>query len=361
MAFFVNHGIRIAGMLAAVPKNKIEIKDFYSVFDKSSVDKFIKSTGIESVHRTFEHQTASDLAYVAAENLLKELSIDRKDIGTLIFVTLSPDYRRPATSCILQMRLGLDKDCMAMDVNHGCSGFVYGHQTIESLMMSSDKRYGILLLGETVTKVVGKKDHSTMLFGDAGAAVLYEKDGDEVHNAMLCSDGTGFKAIVLPAGEFRDPNPPKIEITTKDNNIRSNYDLWMDGMAVFSFTISDVPKTIKEYFKKSNTNVQDYDLFAFHQANIFIIKQLSKKLKIEEDKIPICLDRYGNTSGVSIPLTLCDYYGHKKGIVDKVLASGFGVGLSWGVVSFSIYSDVIFPVIETDEYFKDGILNINDL
>lgn len=361
MAYFINRGIRIAGMLAAVPKNKIEIKEFSSVFDKDSVAKFIKSTGIECVHRTFKHQTASDLAYVAAENLLKKLSIDRKEIGVLIFVTLSPDYRRPATSCVLQMRLGLDKNCMAMDVNHGCSGFVYGHQTMESLIMSSDKRYGILLLGETVTKVVGKKDHSTMLFGDAGAAVLYEKDGDEVHNSMLCTDGTGFKAIVLPAGEFRDPNPPKIEVITKDNNIRSNYDLWMDGMAVFSFTTSDVPRTIREFLQQSKTIIKDYDLCVFHQANRFIIKQLSKKLKIDEEKLPISLDRYGNTSGVSIPLTLCDYFGNKNGIVNRVLASGFGVGLSWGVASFSINSDVIFPVIETEEYYKDGILDINKL
>ena len=352
MAIFCSNNVSIAGIASAVLKNEFDIK---------TVEKFQKSTGINETRKTLKNQVASDLGYEAANHLINELNVDKNEIGILVFVTLSPDYRRPATSCVLQKRLGLNKECAALDVSHGCSGFIYGHQVIESMMQTSDVKYGLLILGETASKIVGKNDHTKMLFGDAGAAVLYEKDDLSSNTSLLYTDGTGFKSIILPGGGFRDMNSEPNEILCSDGTIRTQYDLQMDGAEVMSFTISDVPKAINEFLDYTKTSMDDYNRIIFHQANSFIIKQLSRKYKLVSEKVPISIDRYGNTSSVSIPLTLCDYYGEKQGNIDEILACGFGVGLSWGVTAFSVNSDTIFPVIETDEYYQEGIIDISKL
>ncbi len=360
MPFFNFNHIKITGMASAVPTNVVASESFNEIIGEDAVKKFVKMTGVKQVRKTHDKQTASDLGCAAAERLLCEKNIDRNTIGAVIFAAHSTDYRRPATACVLQHRLGIkNKDCAAFDVSLGCSAFVYGVQIIGSMMETSDMRRALLIVGETMSKMVYPEDKSSnMLFGDAGSAILFEKtDGESTIKALTCSDGSGWKAIVAPAGGFRNMEASHEPMIWADGNPRTLYNTIMDGMAVFNFTISDVPETMSDFFEKSGTTAEDYDLFALHQANKFILKQLSKKLGVPMKQVPVCIDRYGNTSAAAVPLTICDALGDEENGSHKVFMSGFGVGLSWGVVSAEINSADVLPVFETDDYFAEGIIN----
>ena len=168
--------------------------------------------------------------------------------------------------------------------------------------------------------------------------------------------------MIVPAGGYRNLNAHKEEEICHDGNPRSLYNSFMQGTSVFTFTISDVPKAIKDYMHITNTTIEDYDSFAFHQANLLILKQIAKKLKIPSEKMPITLSSYGNTSGASPLLTLCDTYGDKEGRKIKIMMIGFGVGISWGITSIEINTSDIFPIIEDDTIFDEGIIqSVSDL
>lgn len=365
MPFFQFKGIKISAIASTVPANRIKVDDFKAEYGDEAVEKFKESTGIKEFRRSIKNQTASDFAYTAAEKVLAEKNIDRTTIGTLVFVAHSTDYRRPATACVLHKRLGLSKNCTAFDVNLGCSAFIYGLQIACSLLASSDAERALLLVGETMTKITYPGDKAvSMLFGDGGGAVLLEKtnnDSDEI-KGLLKTDGNGYKAIIAPAGGFRNMDAPHDVFTWKDGYERTLYNTIMLGDDVFSFTISDVPRTIKEFLEKTGTNVNDYDCLAFHQANQFISKQLSRKLKlVDATKMRICLDRFGNTSAAAIPLTMCDAYGQDdSGRNIRFLMSGFGVGLSWGVGSAVVNTNDIYCIEETNDYYKEGVINCPD-
>ena len=355
MAFLYSNGIGVAGIACAVPDNEVTVESFSSVFGEEIPAKFTAATGIRAMYKALPEQTAGDLAFAAAEELFRNIPVEKEKIGALLFVTQSPDYRRPATACVLQHRLGLSMDCAAMDIGLGCSGFVYGLQTAMSMMEHSDMVYVLLLMGEKASKLVDPKDRSiVMMYGDAGAAILLERQENEKCVTLLRTDGGRFKTIILPAGGFRDMNPPYEKFMCNDGIERSLYDIYMEGTSVFSFSISDVPEAIRDYFAHTNTGAEDYDLFVFHQANQFILRQLSKKMHVPAEKVPISLDRYGNSGGISAPLTLCDRYGGKKEGVKRMLAAGFGIGLSWGVTSLNIDTEKLFPVIRTSDWYREG-------
>ncbi len=358
MAFFETGGIEPAGIACAVPDCFLPVSAFGERFGAEAVRRFSAGTGIRSVCRALPGQTAGDLAYAAAEELFSRLGNDRRRVGVMVFVTQSPDYRRPSTACVLQHRLKLPTDCACLELSLGCSGFLYGLQTLLSLMASSGEEDGLLLIGETASVLTAPTDKSTaMMFGDAGSAVLLRKTGRGSVRTLLRSDGSRYRSIILPAGGFRDMNPDREEFLCSDGNRRTLYDLFMDGPAVFSFTITDVPETIREYLEASSSAMEDYDAVVLHQANVFILKQLARRLNIPREKMPVSLDRYGNTGGVSIPLTLCDRYGADGGAdVLRVLMSGFGVGLSWGAAAAEIRTDAVFPVVRTREIYAEGKL-----
>ena len=355
MSLFQSEGIGVAGISCAVPKNLVTVDSFIPVFGEEITAKFTAGTGIRSMYKALPEQTASDLAVAAAESLLSHITIDKQDIGAMILVTQSPDYRRPSSASVVQKRLDLPIDCSCMEINLGCSGFVYGIQTAMSLMNSTDIKYTLLLMGETASKLVDPKDKSiVMMYGDAGAAILLYRQPEAKTTTLLRSDGNRFKAIVLPAGGFRDMAPGNERFVCSDGIERSLYDIFMDGTSVFSFSITDVPQALKDYLQMTGTTVQDYDTFVFHQANQFIIKQLIRKMKLPKENVPISLDRFGNTGGISIPLTLCDCFGKEDVGKKNVLMCGFGIGLSWGVTNAVIDTGKVFPVIETEDFYAEG-------
>ena len=261
--------IRIAGIASAVPTKVVKSTDFISSFGEEAVRKFVEMTGVQEHREVSEHQTASDLAFVAAEKLLREKQIDPADIRLLVFGSHSGDYRRPGTFSVLHKRLGLSKDCAAFDVGLGCSAFVYCIQTAASMLSCSDARMALVLVGETLSRLTYKEDRSTaMLFGDGGSAILLQKTEEE--NAIqgkLCTDGTGYRAIIVPAGGFRNLEDTHDPMTWADGCTRTLYNTNMNGTDVFSFTITKVPKTIKEFLDETKQDINEFDCLAFHQAN----------------------------------------------------------------------------------------------
>ena len=341
-------GVRIAGIAAAVSNNWTSLCSFKTKENAESIDKFIRMTGIQGRYDAGIRQTTADFCYVASRNLLEMKGLKKSEIGALIFISQTSDYLVPATACILQHRLGLPKDCIAFDVNLGCSGFVYGMNIIASLMMNSNIENALLLVGDTVAKekkqnhIMKSYNSHKMLFGDAGAAILLEKSESATPiSGMLRTDGSGYKAIIRPFGHWRNPNGAD--------------DPCMDDIAVFNFTISEVPKMVKEFMVQQSTTSHDYDCFVPHQANLYILKQIAKKIDFPLSKMLVSIDKYGNTSSASIPLTLVNEYGEQEdGRQINALMCGFGVGLSWGIVAAKIEPREILPIIHSDEYFEDG-------
>ncbi len=366
MAFFEFKNIKVAGVACAVPKNEIKTESYKPIFGDEEVEKFMAMTGVKASHRTLEHQTCSDLGYRAARELLAHKGVKPEEIGTLLFSSHSPDYRRPSTAFVLQHRLGVPEEAVCYDISLGCSSLVVGMQTMASIMSTSDMRYGLLFVGDTAGKSVNPHDRSSaMLFGEAGAVMLLEKtqnDADQI-KALVRSDGSGYKYMIIPGGGYRNLHASEEVVMCADGNERSLMNSFIQGTSVFTFTIFDVPRLIKDFWKQTAAGPDDYDCFAFHQANLYILKQIAKKTKIPFDRMPITLDRYGNTSGASAIVSLCDVYGagnDNKTI--KVMACGFGIGISLGATSFEINTDDILPIMEDDEIYTEGLItNPNQL
>ena len=361
MAFFQFKNIRVSGIACAVPTNEVSTDSYKGIFGEEEVEKFKAMTGVLASHRTAEHQTCSDLGFRAASELLTKKHIDVNDIGALIFSSHSPDYRRPATAFVLQHRLGLSKEAVCYDISLGCSSLVVGIQALCSLMNSSDMKYGLLFVGDTAGKSVYPKDRSSaMLFGEAGAVMLLEKTDagmEDTIDALIRSDGAGFKYMIVPGGGYRNLHASEEVVLCEDGNPRTLMNSFIQGTSGFTFTIFDVPRLIKDFFERTGTEPDNYDCFAFHQANLYILKQIAKKTRIAFDRMPITLDRYGNTSGASAIVSLCDRYGNDRENKSlKVLACGFGIGISLGAVSFRINTEDILPIYEDDAIYEEGLI-----
>lgn len=361
MAVFSFNNIKIGGIAAAVPSNAEKTTKYNDLFGEEEVKKFMDQTGIHETRRTSKHQTCSDLGYVAAKKILDERGIDPSEIGAIVFASHSPDYRRPATAFILQKRLNIPLDAAVFDISLGCSSLIYGVQVLGSMMQTSNITKALLITGDTASKSVSPTDRSSlMLFGEAGAAMLLEKTDDNLHpiTSILKSDGNGYRYMIVPGGGYRNLNPTDEIFDCKDGNQRSLYNSFIQGTAVFTFTIFDVPQIIKEFLALTNTTVNDYDVFAFHQANLYILKQIAKKVKIPLEKMPLSLQKYGNTSGASPLVSLIEEFANKeeKKIV-KTMFCGFGIGVSLGVFSAHVDTKYIYPIIEDDSIFEEGVIN----
>jgi 3-oxoacyl-[acyl-carrier-protein] synthase-3 len=248
----------------------------------------------------------------------------------------------------------LNKDTGCFDINLGCSAYPYGIAVLSSLLKNSDKTKALLLVGETVSKQVSNKDKTNaFLFGDAGTATLIELTNDSSNATFFSfsSDGNGFGSLIIPGGGYRHVSSSKTleEHLDPDGNIRTDEHLFMDGMEIFNFAITRVPKDIKDICAFSGTSLDDIDYFVFHQANKYINNFIAKKLKLLPEKVPFSIKDYGNTSGASIPMTLVDNFDKFDNKCTKCLFSGFGVGLSWSSCIVDLDGVVILPMIKFDK------------
>ena len=336
MAFLEVKNVEIVGLSACVPKQK---EDNCQIYPKwGDYDSFIASTGINSHRVAPSNITTCDLCYESAKKLMTELQWNKDEIEALIFVSQTPDYVLPPTSCILQEKLELSQNCYTLDVSLGCSGWVYGLSVITSLMQNGTIKKGLLLVGDTISKICSKEDKSTYpLFGDAGSAtaLVYNQNASPFY-FNLHTDGTGYNSIIVKDGGYRNPvSESSLRSKLVSEGIeRNSLNLELDGMNVFSFGITKVPKCINELVEHFNLDKEKTDLFVFHQANKFMNEKICKKLKLDEEKTPLSLDEFANTSCASIPLTLVTRCQENlKNTSQSLIACGFGVGLSWGGVA----------------------------
>ncbi len=373
MASGIIKDVEIKGIACAVPEHSVNNEEYEGVFGAESVRKFMNMTGVRTRHVALDEQCASDMCHAAAVRLLEKLGWGLETIDALILMTQTPDYAIPATACVLQHRMGLSEDCIAFDINLGCSAYVYGICMAASLISTGNINRVLLLVGDTSNYGINPNDSATaMIFGDGGTATALERSPGKEMKFFLKTKGSGYRSIIVPAGHARSRSRTTAEA--------SEYELAMNGSEIFTFTISDVPRSIREFMSKYEIDKQAIDMYVFHQANLFILKHLAKKLDIPMEKVPVSIDRYGNTSGESIPLTLVDALGDKKDRTDKENAEnaenaensgtegseekndgivrlflcGFGVGLSWGGIYLEMDRNACLPMIYTSDYYKGG-------
>lgn len=341
MSFHELSHARIVGIAACVPQQTVSNSAYTDVYTEKELKKIIKSTGIQQRRFASETECGSDFAFAAAEKLIRDLMISRDSIDLLIYLTQTPDYLLiPPTSCILQDRLRLSRKTGAFDINMNCSGFIYALSTAFAFASATEGRV-LLCCGETLSKVFSAKDKTTsLLFGDGGAAVLIDYTAEKNKSFFsLNTDGGNYSAIIIPEGGYRNPITEQslIPIEYEDGSVRQMNQGCMDGMRVFDFTQNVVIPDIRELFNASRITKDDITYFFFHQANKFMINLFAAELDIPREKCPISLDRFGNTSTVSIPLGIVSDFG-KDATRDlgKVIFSGFGGGLSWGTTCLDL-------------------------
>ena len=351
MAFLSVEHIEIIGVSACVPK-AVESNFEYDFLTEKERELLIKTTGVEFRRKAPDKITTSDMCFESAEALIESLNIDKSEIDILLFVSQSPDYFLPATSIILQDRLGLSKSTMAFDIQMGCSGYVYGLSVISNLMSSGNFRKGLLLVGDKSSLSLTKTDKSAYpIFGDAGSATLlnYNPNSNSKMDFNLQSDGAGYKSIIIEDGGARNPYSSKSEIKreVEPGVVRSKRNLVLEGIDIFNFSMREVAPNIIDLINYNHTSLDDYDFFVFHQANKLINDSIRKKLKVTPEKFPSSLRDFGNTSSASIPLTIVTELSDSLESGKKsLLLSGFGVGLSWGTVTLNTDNLFCLPLLE---------------
>lgn len=341
MSFLKFDGIGVTAMAGAVPKCIINNYEYTNFFPADQVKEVVDKVGVYERRFADENTCSSDLCFAAAEKLLVDNNIDRSEIDLLVFISQTPDYRMPATSIILQHRLGLSNSCIAFDINLGCSGFLYGLSIVYSMISNGNIRKALILDGETRSKVYSPKDRrSAFIFGDGGVAALIERDNKfGTSYFSLNSDGSRHDLIMIKGGGYRNMSSIetlKEKVVDEYGNIRSDEQGFMNGADVFNFVIREIPRDIKKTLEFSGYTAQQFDYIVFHQANNFINAYIAKKMKLDTSKIPSTIAKYGNTSSVSVPLTIVSELKDKLGGNKKLLLSAFGVGMTWatGVVPF---------------------------
>lgn len=330
-------GVRIAGFRAAVPQQRHSFMQDHSLFTAEEAEKLFAATGVYERRVAPPHVCASDMCLVAAEGLLKQLGWEPASVDVLIFVSQDADYNVPATSCILQRRLGLPSTAACFDVNLGCSGFIYALWTAGRLLSGTPGGRALILCGDTSSRHLVPGDRSTLpLFGDAGGAAALEcaDDATPIH-VVVGTDGSGARNIWVKAGGRRNSLVPRAEPWTAEEHERLFHEsrLSLNGAEVFAFTLRAVPPLVREVLELARCGVEDIDLCVMHQANAFMLEHLRKKTKIPAERFVIDMHDFGNTSSASIPLAVSHRLGGPLSSGrHRMLLAGFGVGWSWGAV-----------------------------
>ena len=351
MAFIEVNNIKIKGVTVCLPSNIVE-NSGYSVVPESERPNFIQAIGIERRYVAPPDVCTSDLCFKAAEDLIGSLGWSKDEIELLVFVSQTPDYRMPATSCVLQHRLGLPRTCMTIDISQGCSGYVYGLSTVGSLVSNGSIKKALLLVGNTQNKNINFYDKSTWpLFSDAGSAtaIEYNPENGDTFKLSYMTDGGGEKTIIVPDGGYRNMVSAEsfVEHEYEGGIKRNNLNIYMQGDDVFAFVIGNIPKATKAMFEHFSINPETIDYYLIHHASKFIINKLKKKLNIPEEKAPVILKDYGNSSNVSIPLLMAKTINNEiKKRPLQLYVSGFGVGLSLGVGVLSLHQLEVCNLIE---------------
>jgi 3-oxoacyl-[acyl-carrier-protein] synthase-3 len=319
-----------------LPEKVLTNAGLSELFPGIRMEDLTRLTGVRSRHIALNGETAADMALQAGLNLFKEHSIDPAVIDFVLFNTQWPDYITPSSSCILQDRLNIPQSAGALDISQGCTGYIYGLSMAKGLVESGSAKNVLLLTAETITRSIHPSDHSNRaIFGDGATASLISTgpgEGGKIGNFVFGSDGRKYKDIIIRTGGARNPVSGKTENAADwISGIPREELFYMNGPAVFTFSVNVTPGLIRDILDKNEMEMEDIDLFIFHQANQIILETIIRKNKIPQDKAIIYLEDVGNTVSSTIPLALSQAI--RDGKVRKgsrILLAAFGVGLSWG-------------------------------
>lgn len=316
-----------------LPEKILSNSDLVSEFPEWSIEKITSKLGISKRHIAGEKESVIDMAVSAGEKLFLEKGINPSDIDFILLCTQSPDYFLPTSACIVQNRLKIPTSSGALDFNMGCSGYIYGLSLAKGLIFGNIAKNILLITSEAYSKHIHKKDKGNRsIFGDAATATLVSTNGfAEIQNFSLGTDGAGANNLIVKTGALKHPNKLNdLSFDESGNPISSDY-LYMNGSEIFNFTIDTVPILLKETLIRNKIEIENIDLFIFHQANKFMLDYLRKKSQIKVEKFYMCIENYGNTVSSTIPIALkeaiCDGTIKKS---NNVFLAGFGVGYSWG-------------------------------
>ncbi len=331
MSFSRLDGFRIAGVSTCVPPERVDNLALADRYDGDDIRKVVSMAGVRYRHVVGEELTAVDLCTQAASRLLVRLGWRPETVTGLIMVTQSPDYFLPSSACLVHARLGLGSDCAAFDIGLGCSGYPYGMYVAATMLKGGGQQRILMLHGETPSRFTSPDDHSTrLLFGDAGSATALESTppGGDAATFGLFTDGTGADGLIIRGGAFRDRHPA---------NPRDLY-VQMDGAAIFNFTIKRVPALINDSLEFAGLGVDEVDMYLFHQSNRFIIKLLTKKCGLPEDRVPLTIEDCGNCGGPSVAVALTRTQADRERRM-RLMLLGYGVGLSWASAIVTLDTD----------------------
>lgn len=338
----------IKGMSITLGENKCNIEDepFYYNHDEAFLGRLKKTVGFGTRYVASKSTTTCDLCLDAAKRLLNETNTSVNDIDAIIFITQTPDYYMPGNAHIIHEKLNFPKETSALDVELGCSGFVYG-LWLSYMMVSAGLNKVLLLTGDTLSKSANPKDRTEYpLFCDAGAATIIEKSKNSSPSYfILKSDGSGVNHMLQPAGAYRQPSSEETrkEVADKDGNIRSQENIYMNGFEIFNFTLTEQPSLLQDILKLSNKNKDEIDYFLFHQGNKYIVDTISKSALLPKEKVPVIFPDFGNQNSAAIPGTICATLLDKISSPINVIIQGFGIGLSWGACQLILDDITILP------------------
>lgn len=345
MATSTLRNVRFAGMATCVPKRIVSNLTDCKPQIRGERERLVRNIGIETRRIAPGWQCFSDLAFEATERLLESLEWEREEIDALIVMTQSPDYLIPSTAIILQDRLGLSSATIAFDVNLGCSAYPFGIHLVGSMIAGGGVKKALLLVGDRSATL------DDPIFSDAGTATALEFSEDAAPMYFdLNSDGSGYKAIILPVGGHREPVGIQHLVPFREDE--NDYwhratDLVLDGPAVLSFSTQRVPPAVEKLLDYAGASKEEVDYFIFHQANRMINETIRKKLGLPVEKVPSTLRDFGNSSGASLPVTMTARINKELETGrNRVVLSGFGIGLSWGTALVDIENATFPDLIE---------------
>lgn len=321
-----NFGSKIGAISYYTPSRVLRNQDLEKLFPDLSASKIETKLGIKQRNIAEDNETSVDLAIKVGTKLFTEnKKIQKDEIDYLILVTQSPDYILPTSACLIQQRLGLKKSIGAIDINLGCSGFVYALNLAKGIIATKTAKKVLIITSETYSKFIEKTDRSTMtIFGDAACATLIESSKtQQIGDFILGTDGSGAPNLIIKNGGARA--------------YESKPQLYMNGPEIQQFTLEVIPSLLDDFLIKINKKLHEIDNFIFHQANSHIVSLLRRACKIPEEKVYIDIELIGNTVSSTIPIALkrAKELGKvKQG--DLVILIGFGVGYSWGICDITI-------------------------
>lgn len=316
-----------------LPERVVTNEELVKIFPEWSVEKVAQKVGVNSRHLAASDETAGDMAEKAARRLFEEYHIQPESIDFLLLCTQSPDYFLPSTACVLQDRLGIPTSAGAFDYNLGCSGCIYGMAIAKGLIAAGIAKNILLLTAETYNKYLHPEDKSNRsIFGDGAAACLISTEGfAEIQDFVLGTDGKGADNLIVKTGAARHLLPTGKSQEDDEGHIWYDDYLYMNGGAIFNFTLDTVPGMIQQLLEKHHLSQDDIDYYVFHQANKFMLSTIRKFCVLPKDKFYINMEEVGNTVSSTVLIGLKDCI--ERQVIkpnDTVMIAGFGVGLSWG-------------------------------